>query len=277
MGETAEQITCPAREPEARPVGAIDYDRVRREVTECEGMSDTAIGALAGHIKYWDLSDEERTRNRAIEKTLVAFSCDDKDYRPNDRGREVLAAIDACRVAEPAPDPAIPEGLSDGAICELIRMGARERDGETATYILPAYRDALVGGGLAGETKSSGYYRLNDTGRELAARLVANMRRLGIPEEPEPNWSEPVREMGLLRSEQVTLLLGYGDPGTIATDDSGIGWEGTCTLHGDQLKCQWRPHRGAAAQAMVRDNARNKGRYDPATDRVRLTGLEVGS
>ena len=268
-----------------------------------------------------------------------------QSYPLTARGREVLAAIDACRVteAEAEPDPDIPY-LPTWAISSLLHLLWIDDENLPDAYLHRQVAAELKSKGLIRLTRYE-HYALTPTGRALAKRFLANMRRkppepepigyslrallglaweyvhdaragssfldaaraegllvgtygerkptdlgrktwtdflrrLGLPgdgSKPEPPaevWSEPIAQMGLLRCEEISRMLGYGDPQTLPTDASGIGWEGSCTLNGEPLKGQWQAYRGKAAQAIVRDCANNQDRYDAATDRVRLTGLE---
>lgn len=120
----------------ARP-GRIDYDRVRAEVPECEGLTDGQIDWIANTIRSADiLSCKQKASCNKLLRDLTDWS----STAMTARGREVLAAIEACRVteAEPESDAGIPEGISDEAATYLLFMlKAKGRDVSLPDDLIP--------------------------------------------------------------------------------------------------------------------------------------------
>ena len=78
----------------------IDYDRVRAEVPECEGLTDVQIDWIANTIRSADiLSLEQKSSCNKLVRDLTDWN----STAMTARGREVLAAIEACRVTEAEP------------------------------------------------------------------------------------------------------------------------------------------------------------------------------
>ena len=132
-----------------RERGLIDYDRVRAEVPECEGLSDREINALLARIDFWgSMSTDQRNLISDRSSTLTAFDPGSQSYPLTARGREVLAAIEACRVteaeAEPDPDEPEPIGYSLRALLGLAWIcprRTRDPHSRRCTRRGPAGRD----------------------------------------------------------------------------------------------------------------------------------------
>jgi hypothetical protein len=107
-----------------------------------------------------------------------------QSYPLTARGREVLAAIDACQVteAEAEPDPDIPY-LPTWAISSLLHLLWIDDENLPDAYLHRQVAAELKSKGLIRLTRYE-HYALTPTGRALAKRFLANMRRK--PPEPEP-------------------------------------------------------------------------------------------
>ena len=105
-----------------------------------------------------------------------------QSYPLTARGREVLAAIDACRVTEAEPDPDIPY-LPTWAISSLLHLLWIDDENLPDAYLHRQVAAELKSKGLIRLTRYE-HYALTPTGRALAKRFLANMRRK--PPEPEP-------------------------------------------------------------------------------------------
>jgi hypothetical protein len=247
------------QELEIRPAGAIDYERVRAEVPECAGLSDHQIDLCAAYMRFAHASKDDKAE---VDCALHG--------RRSEAG--ILAAIDACRVEEePDRDPAIPEGLSDGALGALVMVAQKPRGLQSE---LALELGALVCGTLV-DSGTASYYEWapNHTGRALAAKLAANMRCKVVEPEPEEQWSEPAGKMDV--EECAALCWTLGD---MLEMTAHMGGKWTWKLsHGDGRAAHGNSSCSACecAQDALRDASRNASRYDAATDRVRLDGLEV--
>lgn len=98
------------------------------------------------------------------------------------------------------------------------------------------------------------------------------MRKRGMTEEPEEQCSEPVAVMMRVRCHAVVRALDSTTTLHTYTDADGPCCEINC---GDQVSFIGAAHETLALREAVRLVAMRDGRYDAATDRVRLTGLEV--
>lgn len=164
--------------------GRIDYDRVRAEVPECEGLSDREINALLARIDFWgSMSTDQRNLISDRSSTLTAFDPCSQSYPLTARGREVLAAIDACRVTQAEPEPI---GYSLRALLGLAWEYVH--DARAGSSFLDAARAEGLLVGTYGERKPT------DLGRKTWTDFL---RRLGLPgdgskpePEPEPTLTE---------------------------------------------------------------------------------------
>lgn len=160
----------------------IDYDRVRAEVPECEGLSDREINALLARIDFWgSMSTDQRNLISDRSSTLTAFDPCSQTYPMTSRGREVLATIDACRVTEEEPI-----GYSLRALLGLAWEYVH--DARAGSSFLDAARAEGLLVGTYGERKPT------DLGRKTWTDFL---RRLGLPgdgskpePEPEPTLTE---------------------------------------------------------------------------------------
>ena len=132
--------------------GRIDYDRVRAEVQECAPLSDDEIDALLAHIAFWRMGTDQRNLISDRSSTLTAFDPGIRSYQLTARGREVLAAIEACRVteAEPEPEPEQEPTLTESADGrrEWRLNGVRHREDGPAIEGPNGYREWLLHGKL---------------------------------------------------------------------------------------------------------------------------------
>ena len=244
----------------------------RKGPDTCRDNCSLALYADDLEEQVAELTDERD----AIRQVLIEQGWDDEqiDAAVTDvQLQEMRAGLEARLATREEPDPAIPEGLSDAALAELIHAHARLRSGHAETYLLPAQREALIARGLVSETESPGYYRPTVTGRALAARLVANMRRKAAEPEPEEQWSEPVAVTCEAMCDSLCKALGIDIETKYA-----YGYYTFCMLggaHGMPIHLGRYTTSAEAARAGLQHVATIKGRYDAATDRVRLTGLEV--
>ena len=156
----------------------IDYDRVRAEVPECEGLTDVQIDWIANTIRSADiLSCKQKASCNKIARDLTDWN----STAMTARGREVLAAIEACRVTE-----AEPIGYSLRALLGLAWEYVH--DARAGSSFLDAARAEGLLVGTYGERKPT------DLGRKTWTDFL---RRLGLPgdggkpePEPEPTLTE---------------------------------------------------------------------------------------
>jgi hypothetical protein len=279
------------QEIEARPdTGAIDYGKVRETVPECDGMPDARIDAFAAallshstglcYAKAWDAVHHYR---------LMSYT-----HETNERGREVLAAIEACRVepaaAQPTPEPGpdlapdAPEGLGDAAIGALIMMSGLPR--EEADLAMDARASLLARGDIKELEPGCNTFILTQEGAARARRFIAKLRgaepepssdpQPTEPPTPEPEWSEPISQMSWQRCRTVAELLGA----SLTTYRLCNGRYGYRAVPMRSISPQMDTGRGTweaeitAARCGLNDIAVRLGRY-ANTNRIRLDGLEA--
>jgi hypothetical protein len=172
------------RELEARPSGAIDYERVRELLPELADYADHDIEGVPTILRY-----VAAVHPTHLQDCGWVGMCSVRGYVQwengacwlTSKGINAMSIFDACRV-EHDPDPAIPEGLSDGALGALLMVAQKPRGLQSE---LALELGALVCGTLV-DSGTASYYEWapNHTGRALATHLAANMRRKVA--EPEP-------------------------------------------------------------------------------------------
>jgi hypothetical protein len=261
------------RELEARPSGAIDYERVRELLPELADYADHDIEGVPTILRY-----VAAVHPTHLQDCGWVGMCSVRGYVQwengacwlTSKGINAMSIFDACRV-EHDPDPAIPEGLSDGALGALLMVAQKPRGLQSE---LALELGALVCGTLV-DSGTASYYEWapNHTGRALAAKLAANMRCKVVEPEPEEQWSEPAGKMDV--EECAALCWTLGD---MLEMTAHMGGKWTWKLsHGDGRAAHGNSSCSACecAQDALRDASRNASRYDAATDRVRLDGLEV--
>ena len=119
----------------------IDYDRVRAEVPECEGLTDVQIDWIANTIRSADiLSLEQKSSCNKLVRDLTDWN----STAMTARGREVLAAIEACRVTE--AEPTLTES-ADGRR-EWLLHGKLHREDGPAIELPNGYREWWLNGKL---------------------------------------------------------------------------------------------------------------------------------
>ncbi|MFA5715262.1 MAG: hypothetical protein WC998_05960, partial [Candidatus Paceibacterota bacterium] len=272
---------------EARPAtGAIDYEKVRETVPELEPYSDYDIGGIPTILHYVCEVHPEGLQNCGWVGLCTVHGYIEWAHERaclTTKGIRALTAIDACR-AEPAATQPTPEPGPQPAEREPDPLTGDERDlmatllwvDVTMPQDLPialseeAHDHSLIAWQQAVEPNKAGYV-LTNAGRMCLEKLQAAPPALAPA--PEPEWSEPVSEMDWERCRDLCAKLGW----FMYTRHYSDGWASSGASFDNDARVLpgMAETDDGAARLGLEHVARACDRFDTATNRINLDGLEA--